>query len=348
MKIHEIPLSDTKNKDIKLFELTNKAGTIVRITNAGASVTSIKTKDKNANFSDIVLGFDRPEEYINQNYLDNCIFIGSTIGRFANRIAKGKFNLDGKTCKLEINNGHNHLHGGSSGFHSRIWNPQIDNTDAGEVLVMKLNSPDGDEGYPGNLQVEVRFFLSDDNELIIDYNAESDAKTPVNLTNHSYFNLSGKDIDVLDHEVMIFADEYTPKNGDLPTGDIIPTQKTPFDFKSFHKVGDRLASLPKSGYDHNLVINGEEGDLRRAAVIKERESGRILEIYTTMPGLQFYTGGHLDGSYGNSFRRFGKFAGMCFETQYFPDSPNHPSFPSCIFGPDRPYSHTTIFKFGTE
>jgi aldose 1-epimerase len=348
MKIHEIPLSDPENKNIKLFELTNKAGTIVRITNAGASVTSIKTKDKNANFEDIVLGFDHPKEYINQNYLNNCIFIGSTIGRFANRIAKGTFNLDGKTFKLEINNGQNHLHGGSSGFHSKIWNSRIDNTNAAKTLIMNLNSPDGDQGYPGNLSVEVKFFLSEDNELIIDYYAESDAKTPVNLTNHSYFNLTGQDTDVLEHEVMIFADKYTPKKGDLPTGDIIPTDNSPFDFKSFHKVGEHLSLLPKSGYDHNFVINGKEGDLRRAAVIKEPKSGRTLEIFTTMPGMQFYTGGHLDGTYGNRFRYFNKFAGMCFETQYFPDSPNHPSFPSCIFGPDRPYSHTTVFKFGNE
>ncbi|MGQ1890478.1 aldose epimerase family protein [Thermophagus sp. OGC60D27] len=348
MKIHEIPLPDSNNNYIKLFELKNSLGTTVQITNAGACITSIKTEDKNANFSDIVLGFDHPEEYLNPDYLNNCVFLGATVGRFANRIAKGKFELEGKAFNLKTNNGENHLHGGPTGFHSRIWEPRINKTSSKDMLVMTLTSPDNDEGYPGTLKVEVTFFLTNENELIINYKAESDAPTPVNLTNHSYFNLSGKETDILDHEVMIFSDKYTPKKGDIPTGEIAPTQDTPFDFKDFHKVGERLNELLDDAYDHNMIINGEEGELRRAALVREPDSGRTLEVFTTMPGMQFYIGRFLDGTYRNGTRMFDKFAGMCFETQYFPDSPNWPAFPSCIFGPERPYRHTTVFKFGVN
>ncbi len=348
MKIKEIKDPKSQDNSVKLFELKNNSGTTIRITNAGATIMSIETKDKNANFSNIVLGFDHPDDYLSDEYLNNCVFLGSTIGRFANRIAKGKFELNGKTYKLRINNGHNHLHGGPTGFHQKIWNAEIEETNAGQTLIMRLTSPDNDEGYPGRLDVEIRFYLSDDNELIIDYDAKSDAPTPVNLTNHSYFNLSGQNSDILSHEVMIFADEYTPKDNDIPTGDIVPTKETPFDFNEFHKVDERFEHLPADAYDHNLVIKGDEGDLRRAAIAKDESSGRLMEIYTTMPGMQFYSGAHLDGRFGNSQRKFTPFAGMCFETQYFPDSPNHPAFPSCIVTPEKPFRHTTVFKFGVE
>ncbi|PWD97587.1 aldose epimerase family protein [Marinilabilia rubra] len=348
MKITEIDLPNVQHKEVRLFKLTNGEETEVTITNIGATITSIKTKDKEGNLSDIVLGFDTPEEYISKEYLGNCIFLGATVGRFANRISKGKFELDGKTYKLRKNNGNNHLHGGPTGFHQKIWNARIEDTDAGQTLVMTLTSPDKEEGYPGKVEVEVRFFLSNENELIIDYNAQSDTPTPVNLTNHSYFNLSGKVTDILNHEVMIFADEYTPKIDDIPIGDIVPTKDTPFDFQDFRKVGERLNHLPEEAYDHNLVISGDEGDLRRAAIAKEPESGRTLEVYTTLPGMQFYTGYFLDGTYGNSKRKFDQFSGMCFETQYFPDSPNHKAFPSCIVTPDNPFNHTTVFKFTVE
>lgn len=348
MKIEKIEQTDLKNQIIKLFKLTNPNGTVIKITNIGATITSIQTKDRDGKLSETVLGFDKPEEYLSEEYLKNCVYLGATVGRFANRIAKGKFELNGKTYKLNQNNGHHHLHGGPKGFHQKIWEARIEDTDAGQTLVMNLTSPDKEEGYPGNLEVEVRFFLSNENELIIDYHANSDAPTPVNLTNHSYFNLSGKDTDILDHEVMIFADEYTPKQDDVPIGDIVPTKDTPFDFQEFHKVGERFNHLPREGYDHNLVINGDEGDLRRAAVVKDPHSGRILEVYTTMPGMQFYTGYFLDGTYGNSDKKFVPFSGMCFETQYFPDSPNHPAFPSCIVTPENPFVHTTVFKFNAE
>lgn len=346
MKIQEIHLPNLQNKNIKLFELKNNSGTTVQITNVGATITKITAQDKNGLFSDIVLGFDDPENYIEPNYLNNCVFLGATIGRFANRIANGKFNLGGKSFKLRINNGNNHLHGGPTGYHTKIWEAKIINDQQNEKLEMSLTSPDNDEGYPGNVKAKVTFTLTSDNELIINYQALSDSPTPINLTNHSYFNLSGKDRDILDHEVMIFADSYTPKENDIPTGEIIPTQGTPFDFKDFHKVGERLEQLNDDIYDHNFVINGNEGELRRAAIVREPDSGRTLEIYTTMPGMQFYIGSFLDGTYKNSQRSFDKFSGMCFETQYYPDSPNKSNFPSCIFGPERPYNHTTVFKFG--
>ncbi|WP_010664714.1 aldose epimerase family protein [Marinilabilia salmonicolor] len=349
MNIKEHNVSNEAQKhSVKLFELTNDEGTTIYITNAGAAITRIETKDKDGKFANIVLGFDDPMQYLAKNYLDNCVFLGATVGRFANRIARGQFELNGKKYKLRINNGNHHLHGGPTGFHSRIWSPKIEDTDAGQVLIMRLKSPDNDEGYPGNLDVEVRFYLSNENELIIDYNASSDAATPVNLTNHSYFNLSGDKSNILEHDVMIFSDDYTPRKDDVPIGEIISTKGTPFDFKEFHKVGERLNHLPKDAYDHNLVISGNEGDLRRAAIAKESRSGRLMEVYTTMPGMQFYSGYHLDGSYENAERKFDRFSAMCFETQYFPDSPNHPSFPSCIVTPEKPYSHTTIFKFGVE
>jgi aldose 1-epimerase len=348
MKIQEITLPNIQNKAIKLYELKNPEGTSIRITNAGAAITGIVTKDKNANFSNIVLGFDHPEEYLAKNYLENCTFLGATIGRFANRIARGKFTLNGKNYDLKVNNGNNHLHGGPTGYHQKIWESHIEDTDAGQNLVMKLTSPDGEEGYPGKVDVEVRFRLTNGNELIINYKAKSDSPTPVNLTNHSYFNLTGKNADILNHEVMIFADSYTPKKDDIPTGEIASTKGTPFDFKKFHKIGERLSHLPYDAYDHNFVLNGDEGDLRCASIAKDPESGRFLEVYTTMPGMQFYSGYHLDGTFGNSQHKFNRFAGMCFETQYFPNSPNHPDFPSCIVTPEKSSNHTTVFKFGVE
>jgi aldose 1-epimerase len=348
MKIQEITSPNIRNKAIKLYELKNAGSTSIRITNAGAAITSIETKDKNANFSNIVLGFDNPEEYLAKNYLENCTFLGATIGRFANRIAKGRFTLNGKSYTLNVNNGNNHLHGGPTGYHQKIWGSRIENTDAGQTLVMELSSPDGEEGYPGKVDVKVKFRLTNENELIINYQAKSDRPTPVNLTNHSYFNLSGKNTDILNHEVMIFADAYTPKNDDIPTGEIASIKGTPYDFKEFHKISERFSDLPYDAYDHNMVINGNEGDLRRASIAKDPESGRFLEVYTTMPGMQFYTGYHLDGTSGNSQRKFDRFAGMCFETQYFPDSPNQPDFPSCIVTPEKPLNHTTVFKFGVK
>jgi aldose 1-epimerase len=344
MNIQELKIQNLANPAIKHFELKNGKGTSVKITNIGATITSIVTPDKNGNPAEISLGFDDPAHYLSKEYLGNCPFLGAVVGRFANRIANGRFTLDGKTYTLATNNGPNHLHGGPAGYFLKIWDSSIE----GDTLVFKLFSPDNDEGYPGNVNVKVSYKLTEENELIIHYFAEADQATPVNLTNHAYFNLSGKKGNILDHEVMILADHYTPAIEAIPTGEIASVKNTPFDFTSFHRIGERIAQLPENTYDHNFALNLKEGELSRAAVAKEAVSGRVLEVFTTLPGMQFYAGYYLDGSHSRSGRKFESFEGFCFETQYFPDSPNKANFPDCITKPGKPFDHTTVFKFSTE
>lgn len=333
---------------IYLFELTNLKGTTIKITNAGAAITSIKTADKKGNFDEIALGFDNPGFYISNEYLSNCSYLGATAGRFANRIDHGKFSLLGNEYSLVVNNGNHHLHGGPKGFHSKIWEAVIIGQEGNQKLVLTLNSPDMDEGYPGNLKASITYNLTENNELIMEYEAITDKATPVNLTNHSYFNLSGLNENILNHEVMIFADAYTEKNDDIPTGEIVPVKETPYDFRTFRKIGEKLNLLPTDAYDHNFVLNAEKGILSRAAIAKDTQTGRILEVFTTMPGMQFYCGYHLDGSYERNGKKFERFSGFCMETQFFPDSPNKPYFPDCITTPEKPFKHTTVFKFGIE
>lgn len=344
MNIEESKIENSKNLSVSLYTLKNKRGTSVKITNIGATITSITTPDKNGTIEEIVLGFDDPMSYLSEEYKNNCVYLGAVAGRFANRIAGGQFSLNGKNYKLAQNNGANHLHGGPEGFHFKLWNAKIE----ADTLVLTLLSPDNDEGYPGNLEVKVSYRLNDDNELIIDYKASTDKATPVNLTNHSYFNLSGKKGNILNHELMIMADHYTPAIDAIPTGEILSVENTPFDFKTFHKIGERMHLLPEKTYDHNMVLNHKEGELSRAAIAKENSSGRILEVFTTLPGMQFYAGYFLDGTHGRGNRKFESLEGFCFETQYFPDSPNKPHFPSCIVSPDKPFNHTTVFKFSTK
>jgi aldose 1-epimerase len=348
MTISQTTFSSANGKNIDLFELKNRVGTIVKITNAGATITSIRAIDQNGDFGEITLGFDDPTFYLSPEYLSNCPYLGTTAGRFANRIARGKFSLDGKEYTLAINNGNNHLHGGPTGFHTKIWESAITGTGDNQKLALSLKSPDMDEGYPGNLFSTVVFFLTDQNELVIEYEATCDKPTPVNLTNHTYFNLQGPGHSILDHEVVIFADGYTEKEDDIPTGIIVPVKDTPYDFLAFHRIGERFKALPANGYDHNFALNLQEGILSRAATAKEPQTGRTLEVFTTMPGMQLYTGYYLDGSYQNGGKKFEQFGGFCMETQYFPDSPNKPNFPDCIATPDKPFRHTTVFKFGTE
>lgn len=348
MTITQTSFTNNKGESISLFELKNQWGTIVKITNAGAAITSIKTADKNGQFNEITLGFDNPVNYLSDEYLANCPYLGVTAGRFANRIAHGKFSLDGKSYTLAVNNGNHHLHGGTKGFHSKIWNAKITGEREDLRLQLSLVSPHMDEGYPGNLSATIDYHLTNQNELIMEYNAVSDEATPVNLTNHTYFNLNGLNDSILNHEVIIFADGYTEKVDDIPTGVIKPVMETPYDFTSFRKIGDRLNELPADAYDHNFVLNGEEGTLIRAALVKDVKTGRTLEVFTTLPGMQFYTGYHLDGTYQRDGKRFNKFGGFCMETQYFPDTPNKPAFPDCITTPDKPFNHTTVYKFGVD
>ncbi|GAO27853.1 aldose epimerase family protein [Geofilum rubicundum] len=276
MRIQETIISNDKQRPVYLYELSNNTGTTVKITNIGATITSITTPDKNGKIEEVTLGFDDPMTYLSDNYKSNCPYLGTTAGRFANRIAKGQFTLSGKTYQLAINNGENHLHGGPEGFHFKLWKGEImDNK-----LVMKLSSPDNDEGYPGNLEVSITYQLTDDHELIMEYYAETDQATPVNLTNHAYFNLSGQSGDILNHEVMIMADQYTPAIDAIPTGELASVKDTPFDFTSLHTIGERIDSLPEKTYDHNFVLKHKEGELERAASLRKR---RLAEYWKYLP-----------------------------------------------------------------
>jgi aldose 1-epimerase len=344
MLIKETTISNDQAYPVYLFELSNKTGTTVKVTNIGATITSITTPDKNGIIEEVTLGFDNPMMYLSEKYKNNCPYLGTTAGRFANRIAKGRFSLSGKTYQLAVNNGENHLHGGPGGFHIKIWESEI----IEDKLVMSLSSPDNDEGYPGKLDVNITYELTDDHELIMTYHATPDQATPVNLTNHAYFNLSGQPKDTLDHEVMIMADCYTPAIDSIPTGEISPVKETPFDFTTFHTIGERIDALPEKTYDHNFVLNHKEGELERACIVKEATSGRVLEVFTTLPGMQFYAGCFLDGSHGRNAEKFESFGGFCMETQYFPDSPNKPQFPNAISTPDKPFDHITVYKFSIE
>ncbi len=347
MAITQTTFITEPGKEIKLFELKNSDGTSVKITNAGATITSIKTRDKNGSIDEITLGFNNPSVYLSDNYLANCPYLGTTAGRFANRIANGKFTVEGNEYILNVNNGKNHLHGGPKGFHSKIWGSEIKGDGDNQKLILSLLSHHMDEGYPGNLTVNISYHLTNQNELVTEYLASSDKATPVNITNHTYFNLNGLNENILKHDVKLFADNYTEKENDIPTGRIVSVKNTPFDFLEFHKIGERLNQLPTDAYDHNYVLNnGNEGILSRAAFVKEPTTGRTLEVFTTLPGMQFYIGYHLDGSYSNNDKKFEKFGGFCLETQYFPDSPNKPDFPNCITKPGNPFKHTTVFKFG--
>lgn len=335
---------EVDGKEVYLFTLENKNGTIVTISNYGGTVTSFVTKDKNGNPSSIIIGFDSLQPYLQQPP-----YFGALIGRYANRIGDAKFNLNGITYKLAANNGKNSLHGGLKGFDKVIWNATIPDKNI-PALTLQYVSKDGEEGYPGNLHVSVQYSLSDNDELRIEYNAETDKATPVNLTNHSYFNLSGSAANtILDEKLMIDADHYTPVDTSLiPTGEIKPVKGTPFDFTSPKKIGKDI-DLVKGGYDHNWVLNKKDTSMQKVAALSDSISGRTLEIFTTQPGLQFYTGNFLDGKFIN---RDGKplliHTALCLETQHFPDSPNKPNFPSTILKPGEKYHEVTIYKVKTN
>lgn len=336
--------------EISLYTLTNTAGTVVTITNYGGIIVSIKTEDKNGKLEDIVLGFDSLSSYVKYR-----TFFGSLVGRYGNRIAKGKFKLDDQTYNLAVNNGENHLHGGLKGFDKVVWTPDSYNTPDGAVLKLTYTSKDLEEGYPGNLQSEVTYTLSNDNELKIDYKATTDKKTIVNLTNHSYFNLSGNTkTDILNHEVSIAASKFLPVDkGLIPTGELKDVKGTPFDFTTPHVVGERIADKDQQlqyggGYDHCWVFDDAD-KLAPKATVYDSISGRFLEVFTTEPAVQFYSGNFLDGSVTGKFNTvYAKRFGLCLETQHFPDSPNHPSFPSTVLNPGDVYTSQTIYKFSVK
>lgn len=327
-------------KKVYLYTLTNSKGTQVKITNYGGIITSWITNDKHGKKSDIVLGFNTLEEY-----QAPPPFFGATIGRYGNRIADGKFSLDGKTYTLATNNGPNNLHGGNKGFDKVVWDTVAVVGDETAIAFTYL-SKDGEEGFPGNLNVRVKFTLTPDDELKIVYDAETDKATPVNLTNHSYFNLTG-DVNntILDHTLTIDADKYTPVDTTLiPTGELKAVAGTPFDFRTPKKIGADIDRV-EGGYDHNFVLNGKDDAMKLASVLTEPTTGRKLETYSTEPGLQFYTGNFLDGTLHTSDgKTIKKHTGLCLETQHFPDSPNQPAFPSTILQPGEKYHTETTYK----
>lgn len=327
-------------KKVSLFTLVNGNGTTITISNYGGTVTSFITPDKNGKRSSIIIGFDSL-----QPYLQKPPYFGALVGRYANRIGDAKFSLDGEEYTLAANNGKNHLHGGLKGFDKVVWDASVAD-DKVPSLTLKYLSKDGEEGYPGKLNVTVQYTLTNDDELKIEYNAETDRATPVNLTNHSYFNLTG-DVNntILEHTLMLDADNYTPVDSTLiPTGQIKSVKGTPFDFTSAKKIGQDFDAVA-GGYDHNWVLNKKDSSLQKVAELSDSVSGRSMEVYTTQPGLQFYTGNFLDGTFTNrDGTPIKQHTALCLETQHFPDSPNKPNFPSTILKPGGKYHSVTIYK----
>jgi aldose 1-epimerase len=330
---------------VDLYTLTNKSGMTAKIMTYGATLISLNVPDKSGKMADVVLGFNTLEPY-----LKGHPFFGSIAGRVANRIAKGKFTLEGKEYTLAVNNGPNSLHGGLKGFDKKVWKASVVKGEAPGVQ-FALKSPDGEEGYPGTLNTTVTYTLTDENEIKIEYTATTDKPTPVNLTNHSYFNLAGKG-DVLSHVVQIFAEKYTPVDDTMiPTGELRNVQGTPFDFLTPRTIGERIEKTGgnPAGYDHNYVLNAGGRTLGLAAEVYDPTSGRVMRAFTTEPGMQFYTGNFLDGTLkGKTGELYQKQAGFCFEMQHFPDSVNQPSFPSTILNPGDTYKQTTIYAFSTR
>jgi aldose 1-epimerase len=339
----------TDGERVDLFTLNNGRGIEVKITNYGGIITSIRVPDRIGRVSDVVLGHDTLEGYVKRSR-----YFGAIIGRYANRIAGGRFGLNGAVYSLAQNNGENHLHGGIRGFDKVIWEARVIDAGDGGGLELDYVSKDGEEGYPGNLQARVTYLLTEKNELRIKYFAATDEDTVVNLTNHSYFNLAG-DGTVLGHELLLNADQFTPVDeGLIPTGELRNVSNTPLDFTRSNSIGARIDQNYEQlelagGYDHNFILRENGKALKRAARIHEPVTGRVLEVFTTQPGIQFYTGNRLDGSViGKGGRVYGKHAGCCFETQHFPDSPNQPSFPTTILKRAQRYEHETVFRFSVE
>jgi len=336
---------------VQLYTLRNAKGMQVEITNYGGRVVSLLAPDRSGRFADVVLGVDSPEGYLGDNP-----YFGALIGRYGNRIAKGRFRLNGVEYKLAVNNGANALHGGVKGFDRVVWQPREAQSPDGPSLELKYTSKDGEEGYPGNLTVTVSYTLTADNGLRIDYHATTDKDTVVNLTNHSYFNLAGQgEGTILDHVVQIYADRFTPVDaGLIPTGELKSVEGTPFDFRQPATIGSRIGNKDQQleyglGYDHNWVLNHKTGSFDVVARVGEPVSGRVMEVLTTEPGLQFYTGNFLDGTIrGKGGKVYPKRAAFCMETQHFPDSPNQPKFPPVVLKPGETLQSSTEYRFSVE
>jgi aldose 1-epimerase len=335
-------------KNVEIYTLTNLSGAEVKFTTFGGRIVSLKVPDKNGKFDDVVLGYDKLKDYLNDN-----MFFGAIIGRYGNRIAKGKFLLNKKEYTLAKNDRENHLHGGINGFHRVIWEAEIVERQDSANLELTYLSKDSEEDYPGNLSVKVIYSLSENNELKIEYAAETDQDTIVNLTNHAYFNLAGSGT-ILDHQLQINADKFTPtNNGLIPTGELRSVKNSPFDFNSSTAIGARINESDEqlkfgNGYDHNWILNKKAGEFALAASVFEPNSRRRLEVFTTEPGIQFYAGNSIENVRGKEGKIYQKNEGFCLETQHFPDSPNQTDFPSVTLKKDETYSTTTVYKFSVE
>jgi len=338
-------------QEITLYTVTNKNGVEMKVMNYGAIITSLKTPDKNGVLEDIVLGYDSLA-----GYLKESPFFGAVVGRYGNRIAKGKFTLEGKEYTLAINNGVNALHGGVKGFDKVVWTIEEVTSAEGPALKLSYLSKDMEEGYPGNLKAEVIYTLTDNNELRLDYTATTDKTTVINLTQHSYFNLTGNaKRDILEHEIMINSDEIVPVDKTLiPTGKLRKVANTPFDFTTAQPIGKGINDKDEQivlggGYDHCFVLRDASDSLKLAAVLTEPVSGRKVEVYTTEPGIQFYSGNFLTGSItGKGGVVYARRFGLCLETEHFPDSPNQKQFPSVVLKPGETYKTSTVYKFGVK
>ena len=340
-----------ENTTIHKFVMTNMNGMEVSVINFGGIITSLKSRDSKGNYEDIVLGFNNLSQYE-----DESPYFGAIIGRYGNRISEGKFTLDGKTYNLAVNNDINHLHGGLKGFDKVVWDATQEVTDSTASLILKYISQDMEEGYPGNLQVKVTYTLDNNDELGVMYEAETDKKTIINLTQHSYFNLSGDfSKNILDHEITINADSFLPVDSTLiPTGEVISVEGTPFDFREAKTVGEDISMSDKqlsygNGYDHCWVLNNQEIGLRHVASAYHPFSGRLLEVYSDQPGIQFYSGNFLDGTLtSKQDGNYGFRSGLCLETQHYPNSPNEKDFPSVTLNSGEKYMTQTVFRFTSK
>jgi len=348
MSIKTEPFGQTPDEQaVDLVTMTNPNGIEARIMTFGGIIVSMKTPDRDGNLGDVVLGFDDLSGYTKEHP-----YFGAIIGRYGNRIGAGKFTLNGVEYKLAVNNGPNHLHGGIKGFDKVVWKIEDAKT-TGDEAILRLGylSKDGEEGYPGDLKCTVTYTLTADNELKMRYEARTDKPTVLNLTNHSYWNLAGQGTgDVLGHELVLNADRYTPVDeGLIPTGELKSVKDTPMDFTKPKAIGSRIKQVDIGGYDHNFVLNGQTGQMKLCAKVYEPKSGRTMEIRTTEPGVQFYTGNFLDGALtGKDGKVYQKHYAFCLETQHFPDSPNKPDFPSVVLRPGEKYDITTVHKFSAK
>ncbi|MCC5928071.1 MAG: galactose mutarotase [Cyclobacteriaceae bacterium] len=340
----EIKETEVNGKRANVYTLSNQHGMRVSLSSFGGLITELAVPDKDGNIENIVLHYESIAEYDN-----NDSYLGATVGRYANRIANGKFSLDGTEYQLATNDGKHHLHGGLIGFHRKFWDHELITEGTSVKVKMSYVSPDGEEGYPGTLSTSLTFELTQDNTLLLDFEASTDKPTVLNLTHHGYFNLSAMNEDIRGHEMQIFADKYTPADETLiPTSELAPVDGTPFDFRQPFAIGDRIGDVT-GGYDHNYVIKEQHDDrLIKMAVVHHAGSGRYMELYADSPGVQFYTGNFLDGRQTTRGIQYSKHMGLCLEPQVFPNSPNTPSFPSARLNPGENYRHRIQYHFGVR